>query len=131
MSAGAVLQAAVVAHLREVGPEGLMVFDAPPVRGGVPYAVVGEAVLGAADAAGVAGRVGTIAVTCIDDGERPVRLRALVGAVEEAVAGLTGDPGQGWRIAGLRLARSRIVAAKGDRWVATSEFAVRLFRIDS
>ena len=131
MSAGVVLQAAIVARLRTVS--GLGVFDAPPVRGGPPYAVVEEPMLAQADGVRVAGRTGTIAVSFRDAGERPVRLRRLIGAAEEAIAGLPAVLDEGWTIAGLRLARSRLGPAKGANadWIGMSEFAVRMYRLDA
>lgn len=132
MSARGVLQTAVLAALTEAG---IAAFDAPPVRRAAPYAVVEEPMLAALDAARVRGRVGTIAIMLVDAGvgagERPVRLRAMIAAAEEAVAALPADLAEGWRVAGLRLARSRIVRGKADQWSGTSEFAVRLFRTDS
>jgi hypothetical protein len=125
--AGQVLHAALLAHLRRE----VAVFDAPPLRAAMPQAVLGDPVLGAADGAGVSGRVGSIAVTCTDTGERPDRLRALVATIEAAMERVPADLGAGgWRLGGLRMARSRLVRGKGERWVATSEFAVRMFRIN-
>ena len=126
MTAGEALQAAV---LRQLAP--LRVFAAPPARAALPYAVVADPVLGAADAAGVAGRSGTILIAGEDEGERPDRLRALLAGVETAMAALPAEVGGGWRIAMLRLVRSRIVAGRGTRWTGSSEFAVRLYRVDS
>lgn len=125
MSAATVLHAAVLAHLKAT----CRVFDAPPARAAMPVAVLGEAVLGASDAAGVSGRTGTIAVDYADTGESPARLRALVGAVEAAMAGTPRSLSEGWQLTGLRLTKSRIQRAKGDRWVASSEFAVRMYRV--
>ena len=124
MSAGVVLHAAVLAHLKAT----CRVFDAPAARAAMPVAVLGEAVLGASDAAGVSGRTGTIVVDYVDTGESPARLRALVGAVE-AAAGVPRGLGEGWQLTGLRLTKSRIQRGKGDRWVASSEFAVRMYRV--
>jgi len=125
MSAATVLHAAVLAHLTRT----CRVFDAPPARAAMPVAVLGEAVLGASDAAGVSGRTGTIAVDYADTGESPARLRALVGAVEAAMEGAPRGLSEGWQFTGLRLTKSRIQRAKGDRWVASSEFAVRMYRV--
>jgi hypothetical protein len=126
VSARTTLQAAIVARLDAIA--GLRVFDAPPVRGGLPYAVVEEPVLQQADAAGIAGRTGTVTVLSYDSGERPVRLRALVTAIEAAMEDLSGDVGAGWRLVGVRLARSRLARTTEDRWRGVSEFAVRLYR---
>ena len=132
MSARTVLQAALLAA---VGEAGVVAFDAPPVRRAVPHAVVEEPVLAALDAAGVVGRIGTIAVTVTDagagGGERPERLREMITTGEAGVTAMAGNLAEGWRIAGLRLTRSRIARGKGDQWIGSSEFSVRLFRIDS
>ena len=124
----AALQAAVVAALEGAG---VTAFDAPPVRGGLPYAVVEEAVLRDWSAVTLEGREGTLAVTFFDGGERPVRLRAAIDAAEAAVAAigpaLGPGLGGGWRVVQLRLQRSRVVR-RGERWVGTSEFLVRMYR---
>ncbi|MGH2266416.1 hypothetical protein ACQ1Z3_15080, partial [Enterococcus faecalis] len=88
-------------------------------------AVVGEPVLAAIDAAGVSGRGGTIVIAGEDEGEAPERLRRLLAGVEAAMEAMPADLGTGgWRLASVRLARSRI-AGKGRRWTGMSEFAVR------
>jgi hypothetical protein len=132
MSARVLLQQAVLAALSEAG---VAAFDAAPLRRAVPFAVVEDPVLAALDAAGVTGRVGTIAVTATDagagGGERPVTLRETIGAIEAAVIAMPRDLPDGWRIAGLRLSKSRIARGKSEAWSGTSEFQVRLFRIES
>lgn len=125
------LQATIVARLDQA--LSVRVFDAPPVRGGVPHAVVEEPVLEQSDAAGIAGQVGTMTVTCHDQGERPVRLRTLMGAIETAIEGVAGSlgegwVGEGWRLVGVRLVRSRLLRVGDDRWRGVSDFAVRLYR---
>ncbi|WP_375382383.1 DUF3168 domain-containing protein [uncultured Sphingomonas sp.] len=136
---GSVLQAAVVAALAaEPALAGVAVFDAPPSRAAPPYAVVDEPVLTDWGAKGWTGREGTLAVLVQDagggGGERPVRLRALAGAVEAALPGLDAalgpGPNGGWRLATIRLSRSRITRAAGDRWVASVEWRVRIYRED-
>lgn len=124
MSAGARLQAAVVAHLAGTG----RVFDAPPTRAAMPYVVVAHPMLAAGDAVGIAGRSGTIAVTCIDDGARPDAVRALLGTVETAMASLPAQLDDAWRVTSVRLARSAVDQGKTGRWTATSLFTVRMFR---
>lgn len=126
MSAGAVLQAAAMARLAGLG----RVFDAPPVRGAMPYLVVEDPVLAAGDAAGVAGRTGTITVACMDMGTSPVRVRALIAAAEAAIGGLAADLGGGWRLTAVRLARGQVVAGKNERWTAAATFAVRMYRVN-
>jgi hypothetical protein len=124
---GAQLQAALVGVVRDL----VTTFDAPPVRAAVPYAVVEDAVLARWGGAGIDGREGRVRIMLHDAGERPVRLRGLSAAVEAAVAGFSGDVGEGWRVVALRLVRSRTVrAGGGERWTATSEFAVTIYRED-
>lgn len=139
MSGGSLLQAAAIAWLAaDPGLAGVRVFDAAPVRAGLPYVVVDDPVLVDWGAKGWTGREGTLAVLAYDagagggaeNGGRPVRLRGLAGVVEAAMPGLDPALGEGWRIAGLRLSRSRIVRAAGDRWLASVEWRVRLYRED-
>jgi hypothetical protein len=125
MSVQALMQAAVVAALDGLDVTG--VFDAPPVRGALPYAVVEEAVLADWSTKDMAGREGRLAVSIFDGGERPVRLRVLAGAAEDAVGAMARELGEGWRMASLVFVRSRIVR-DGVRWVAMSEWRVRILK---
>lgn len=129
MSARERLMAAVSAALG--GMAGLPVFDAPPVRGAVPYAVVGEPELKAFDAAGLTGRQARIVVELVDAGERPTRLRGQQDAIEERVLQVGGNLGEGWRLVSITLTRSRIARAGDTRWRGASEFAALMYRIDS
>lgn len=129
MNAHEAMQAAVVAALKAAGAlGGVAVFDAPPVRAAIPYAVIEPPVLADWSAKDWRGREGRIAVTAFDAGERPVRLRVLAGAIEDAVEAIGPPIGAGWRVATIRLARSRLARAGADRWTATSEFTVRIYR---
>jgi hypothetical protein len=124
------LQGALVAALQDHAPLGALtgVFDAPPVRAALPYAVVSEAVLGDWSTKDMAGREGRVAVLLHDGGERPARLRLLTGAAEAAIEAMPRDLGDGWRIASLTFVRSRIVANGAGRWIASSEYRVRMLR---
>lgn len=131
MSAGGALQAAVLDELLETEElDGLGVFDAPPIRAVTPYAVIEDPMLEQVDAAGVSGRIGVLAIAFRDDGERPLRLRGYMALTEELVTLLAADLPDGWRVAGLRLQRSRLTRAK-DGWTGRSEWAVRMFRVVS
>jgi hypothetical protein len=132
VSAGAAVQAAVIAALKARNEfAGVAVFDAPPVRAAVPYAVVDPPELRDVSAKGLTGRGGSIGVVLHDAGERPGRLRELVGVVAEVVEALSGELGGGWRATAVVLARERVArAAVRDRWMAMSEFAVRVWRVD-
>lgn len=132
MSVQALLQAAVATALgeHEVLAEQLTgIFDCPPVRGARPYAVIEEAVLADWGTKDVAGREGRLVVRVLDMGERPVRLRTLAGAVEDAVAAMPRLIGEGWALASLVFLRARIVR-DGDGWTSVSEFRVRMLRTE-
>lgn len=103
------------------------VSDAPPVRAAVPHALVEDAVLTDWSTKDQTGREGRFAVIVRDEGERPVRLRALAGAVEEAVEAMAPDIGDGWRIVGVLFLRGR-VQRDGGQWLSVSEFRVRMLR---
>ena len=119
------LQAAVVASLEGLDVTG--VFDAPPVRCALPYAVVEEAVLADWSTKDMAGREGRLAVSIHGGGERPARLRVLAGAAEDAVGAMPRELGEGWRVTSLVFVRGRIVR-EGVRWVAVSEWRVRMLK---
>ena len=120
------LQAALVEAL--TGLAVTRVFDAPPVRAARPYALVEEAWLSDWSTKDMAGREGRFAIALFDAGERPTRLRALAGTVEERVAAMPRGVGGGWEIASVALLRSRIVRDGDGRWQSVSEFRVRMLR---
>ena len=105
-----------------------MTHHAPPVRASAPYAVIEEPALKADNAAGVTGRVGTLAITYQDGGERPMRLRGRIALAEELVDLLPTAIGGGWRLGGIALVRSRLTRAK-DGWLGRSEWVVRMYRV--
>lgn len=130
MSAREVLVEAVTAALAGRLVE-CAVFDAPPVRSAVPYAVVDEAAMGPWGTKSWAGYEARVAVGVWDEGERPVRARALLGEVEEAVLGMAPDLGSGWRVARVELARSRLQRGVGERWAGRAEFVLRVWRAEA
>lgn len=131
MSAGAAIQAAVIAALRARAEFAeVAVFDAAPARAAVPYALVADPDLADWSTKDWTGRSGKVAVTLHNTGERPMRVRALMGTVAEAVEAVAGDIGAGWRATGFRLARERLLRTGAERWTATSEFAVRVYRVE-
>ena len=127
--AGEALQAGVVVALRAAaGLAGASVFDAPPVRAALPFLVVDEPLLTDWSAKDWDGREARLAVLIHDEGERPVRLRALAAAAERAVLALPAVLDGGWRVAGVVPVRSRVARADARRWLASGEFRVRLWR---
>ncbi|MBW4330580.1 DUF3168 domain-containing protein [Stakelama sp. CBK3Z-3] len=129
MSAGERAQAAVVAAVRaELDGDVSAVFDAPPVRSAMPYALVEEPVLADWSTKDAPGRAGRVSVLVHDSGERPARLRALAARIETAVAAMPSALGDGWRIAALTLTRSRIVKQRDGHWTALIEHRVAMLR---
>ena len=131
MSAGVLLQAAAVAALK--ASPGLAeltgVFDANPVRSALPHAVVDDPALADWSTKTWAGREARLVATLHDAGERPTRLRAMIGELEAAIEAIDPELGDGWRIATVTVTRSRIArAAVAERWIAVGEFRVRMWR---
>ncbi len=130
MSPRDAVRSAVTTALTEALPvtgAAIPVFDAPPVRASLPYALVDEPVLADWSTKTWAGREAKLTVTIADGGERPERLRALADAGETAVLALGGDIGGGWRLANVVLVRSRLVRL-AERWSAASDYQLRLYR---
>lgn len=130
MTPGERLVVAIVAALEAA--EGIAskvaVFDAPPSRAARPHLVIDEPVQGDWGAKGVEAREYRVTVRGYDSGERPVRLRGIGEAVDGAVRGLPRELGEGWGLASVALLRRRILREGGDRWVASSEWRVRMVR---
>ena len=120
MSAGAALQAAVVASLADAGLSG--VFDGPPPRAAFPYAAIDAGAETDWSHKSGAGREVSLAVTVWDD--EPVRLRGLADVVEQRVAAaeVTGE----WQLVSLRFTRRRIVRDVTGPWAAAIDFRARL-----
>lgn len=122
MSAREALQGAVVATVS--GAVGVAVFDAPPVRGALPYVLVEEPVLADWSTKDWRGCEARLAVVVRDGGERPVRVRTLLALASDAVLAMPVALA-GWRVVTLRPVRERIVRTR-DEWVGAAEFVVRL-----
>lgn len=132
MSVQALLNAAIASALGEHAPLAEVVtgiFECPAVRAARPYAVVEEAALADWGTKDISGREGRFAVRLLDTGERPVRLRMLAGAVEDAVEAMPRMLGEGWAVASLTFVRGRI-ARDGAGWISVSEFRVRMLRTE-
>ena len=132
MSVQALLQAAVASALGEhaaLAEHVTGIFDCPPVRAARPYALIEEAVLADWGTKDVPGREARLAVRVVDAGERPVRLRTLAGAAEDAIEAMPHLLGEGWAVASLVFLRSRIVRDSAG-WTSVSEFRVRMLRTE-
>ncbi len=133
MSAAVVLAEAIRSALAEHAPlaEGLAgVFDAPPPRAATPHAVIGEALLSDWGTKDMAGREARVAVMLHDAGESPARLRRLAGEVEDAIGAMPRAIGGGWELASRVLLRGRIERKGEGRWIATSEWRLRMLKAD-
>ncbi len=131
MSAAVVLaeaiRVALTAH-RPLADELAGVFDAPPPRAATPYAVIGEALLSDWGTKDMAGREARVVVSLHDAGESPARLRRLAGELETAVTGMPRAIGGGWELASRVLLRARIERKGEGRWIATSEWRLRMLK---
>lgn len=131
MSAAVVLAEAIRVALSAHSPlaEGLAgIFDAPPVRAATPHAVIGEALLSDWGTKDMPGREARVSVSLHDAGESPARLRRLSGELETAVAGMPRAIGGGWELASRVLLRARIERKGEGRWIATSEWRLRMLK---
>ena len=131
MSAAVVLAEAIRAALSAHAPladQFAGVFDAPPVRAATPHAVIGEALLSDWSTKDMAGREARVVVSLFDAGESPARLRRLLGELETAVAAMPRAIGGGWELASRVLLRVRIERKGEGRWVATSEWRLRMLK---
>lgn len=131
MSAAVVLAEAIRTALSAHAPlaEGLAgIFDAPPVRAATPHAVIGEALLSEWGTKDMAGREARVVVSLVDAGESPGRVRRLSGEVEVAMASMPRVIGEGWELASRVLLRARIERKGEGRWIATSEWRLRMLK---
>jgi hypothetical protein len=122
--AGETLLAAAVAVLRAIDGIG-RVYDAPPLQAALPHALVAIDVESDWSHKSAAGRELRLAASLFDKGERPLRLRALVGEAEAALAQLGGAHGA-WQIVSMRYLRTRILRDSAGSWAAVIEFRARL-----
>ena len=129
MSGAQLLRGAMTAALTDaIGAEVTAVFDAPPLRSAMPYALVEEAQLSDWSTKDMAGRAGRVSVVIHDAGEQPERLRGLAERAEAAIGAIPSALDDGWRIAALTLTRSRIVQQGERHWSALIEFRVGMLR---
>ena len=124
--AGEALVSAALAALQDADGIG-SVHDGAPLQAVSPHAVVECGPESDWSNKSGAGREVRLAVTVRDAGERPRRLRALMGEAEAAVEAIGGEIG-GWRLVSLSFLRSRTVAEGRGKWAGVSEYRARLLR---
>lgn len=123
-AAGLALQRALFVVLD--GQSGLTgVFDHVPAGAAYPYAVIGPDVVTDAGSKTGDGREHRLSVSLWDGGASSARVKALMAAVEEAVAGMPGDLGGGQRLVGVRFLRSFVDPAPGGPVRGVIEFRAR------
>ncbi|HEV7661072.1 MAG TPA: DUF3168 domain-containing protein [Allosphingosinicella sp.] len=124
--AGEALAEAAMAALNAV--EGLNgAYDGPPLTAAFPYARIEAGPESDWSHKSGAGRELRLAIILHDQGERPARLRALMGAAE-AAAGAIGPGLDGWRLVNLVFLRNSLLRDKGAAWAAAIEFRARLLK---
>lgn len=126
MTAGAELQAAAIAALQAVAELG-RVHDGQPVQAAVPYAVVEPGADADWGHKSGAGREVRLSVTIRDEGERPARLRRLMGEVEAVLASVVAVAG--WQLVTMRFLSSRVAKDRQGGWIGLVEFRARLLAI--
>ena len=121
MSAGGALQAALTAVL--AGDSRLTgIYDGPPARASLPYAVIDAGNESDWSHKNGDGREVLVALTIWD--EAPARLAELADAVE-AMALAIGEV-DGWHLVSMRLLRRRTVRDVAGPWAAAIDFRARL-----
>lgn len=124
--AGETLAAAARAALDAVaGLNG--VYEGPPVQAAFPYARVDAGPESDWSHKSGEGRELRLAVTIRDQGERPSRLRALMGEAEAAIAMLDGDLGE-WRLVTLVFLRSQVLREPGAAWAGAIDWRARMLK---
>jgi len=118
------LLAAAADALRAVDSIGC-VYDSPPLQAALPYALLTIDLETDWGHKSAAGRELRLAANLFDKGERPERLRGLLGEAEAALAGISGAIG-GWQIATMVLLRTRIVRGRDGVWAGIVEYRARL-----
>ena len=124
MGAGDALAEALIAALN--GLTGLNgAYDGAPLQAAFPHALVETGPETDWSHKSGAGRELRLAVTIRDKGEKPARLRALVGEVEGVIGAVPGTL-LGWRLVTLVFLRSVMLRDSGAAWAATIEYRARL-----
>jgi hypothetical protein len=127
MTAAEALQSAAMAALADL--EGAGVHDGRPLQASVPHAVVEVGPESDWGHKTGAGRELRLAVVLHDKGERPSRLRRLMGEAEARLAAMAREA-DGWRIVTLHFLRGRTVRDTPGRWAGVVEFRARMLAID-
>ena len=124
MMAGEALASKTLTALEAVGALNGR-YEGPAIRSAAPYAIVEAGAESDWSHKSGAGREVRLTVTLRDEGERPARLRRLVGEAQAALGAIAAS-GDGWRIVSLAFVRSRLLPEGDRRWVATRDYRARM-----
>jgi hypothetical protein len=123
MGAGLAMQRLVVAAV--VGIDGLSgVFDGPPTGAVPPYLVIGPELITDWSTKTEFGHEHRVQLRLWDDGRSAARIKPLMGAVEAALAGLSGSA-DGHRLVSSRLVRMLVLTGDDDWTQGLIEFRLR------
>jgi hypothetical protein len=103
-------------------------YDGAPVKASLPYATIELGAESDWSWKGGGGRELRLAVTVRDGGERPGRLRRLLGEAEAAILRIN-DIGAGWRVVNMVTLRVRTGQKRAGEWIGTIEVRVRMERL--
>lgn len=102
-------------------------YDGPPRSAACPYAVVETGPESDWSHKSGEGRELRLSIRVRDQGESPVRLRAIMTAVEAATAAIGPDL-DGWRLVNLAFLRGAMLRETGAAWAAAIEYRARLLK---
>lgn len=129
MSAERVVRGAIAAAVRAaLAGQVNGVFVGPPVRASPPWIEVAEALSGDWGTKDARGREVRVAVIVRDATELPDRLGMLSDAAERAIEAMPRLL-DGWRVASVAFVRARTAGDGPGRWMALSEYRVRVLEI--
>lgn len=109
------------------GLEGVAVYDGAPVQAAFPHVVVECGPESDWGWKGGGGRELRLAAVVRDKGERPERVRVLMGEVEAALGGLSEV--EGWRMVNANFVRARVVRERAGPRAGVVEFRMRVERV--
>jgi Protein of unknown function (DUF3168) len=123
MNAGEAMAAAAAEALRAL-PALTGVHEARPTQAAPPHAIVEAGLEADWGHKSGRGRELRLTVTLRDEGERPVRLRALAAAAQAVLDGI--ETVEGWQLVTLVFVRGLTVAEGTGKWLTMLDYRARL-----
>ena len=112
----------------EAGVRGLAVYDGAPLQAAFPHATLDAGLESDWSHKSGRGREVRLALTIIDQGERPVRLRARMAEAEDALETTERAARAGWRVVTMHYLRSRTLRQPRG-WAGVIEFRARMLEL--